>query len=69
MFEMNEEETNVHLGSSPETQPLDKENLGQVFGVLGIMLINGEGYMAVITQIVSVASVYNLTNKHAVYLI
>jgi len=49
MFEMNEEETNVHLGSSPETQPLDKENLGQVFGVLGIMLINGEGYMAVIT--------------------
>lgn len=67
MFELDQTETSKCL--DPDIRAGAIEKVGPIFGVIGIMFINGEEFLCTINKIEEVAIAWNKKDKHGIYLV
>jgi len=69
MEELNAEETKKHVDNSATSQIGEKEYVGQIYGVIGIIVVNQIEYVVVINEIALVGSVHNMKKEAGIHLI
>ena len=67
MFELDEAETKKTLDQDISAGAIEK--VGPIFGVIGIMFVNGEEFLCTINRIEEVAIIWNRKDKHGIYLV
>ena len=62
MHEFDAEETKKHVDNSETSKVGLKEYYGQIFGIIGVIIINSIEFISVINEIQPVGSVHNMNS-------
>lgn len=67
MVEMDAEETQRFVDSGQ--QLTEKEYIGPIYGIVGILLVHGQEFLCVVNEIQNVGFVHNMKHQHGIQMV